>query len=250
VVRPSAAPNLADRSAVTIFSTKAQRIIQVPTIIRSAGSLMRITRLELRNFRCISHLVLENLPETIVLVSANGLGKSTILEAIAGAHDLVVPYHQEQYPFKEHWQGNSNTSTWPPHLRKPVRFGSEQATLAIEVQPNDHERVFLQKAGCPEELGKAEFVIEQGRYIKRSDINEAIKKLFEYHSPALGVGFLDYIQPIRYYANQVVGNINTAGSDNEVRSIVSSFHRGLGDTSKWSTLRSTNRKRLRRVVAG
>ena len=52
---------------------------------------MRITRLELANFRSIAHLVLDNLPDTVVLVSANGLGKSTILEAIAGAHDLVVP---------------------------------------------------------------------------------------------------------------------------------------------------------------
>src|SRR5947209_7850796 len=104
---------------------------------------MRITRLELQNFRSISHLVLENLPDTVVLVSANGMGKSTILEAIAGAHDLVVPYNQEQYPFREHWQGN-HTATWPPHLRKPVRFGSNQATLSIEVQPNEKERLFLQ----------------------------------------------------------------------------------------------------------
>jgi hypothetical protein len=198
---------------------------------------MRITRLELRNFRCISHLVLENLPDSIVLVSANGLGKSTILEAIAGAHDLVVPYHQEQYPFKEHWRGDQ-IPTWPPHLRKPVRFGSDQATLTIEVQPNEHELAFLQKAGVTDALGKAQFVIEDGRYIKRPEINQTIRRLFEFHSPTMGIGFLDYIAPIRYYPNQGVGNINAAGSDDEVRSIVSSFHRGWSDASKFSTLKT------------
>src|SRR5207237_1104065 len=78
---------------------------------------MRITRLELRNIRSISHLIFEDLPDTVVLVSPNGVGKSTILEAIAATHDLVVPYHTERYQFSESWQGTS-TPTWPPHLRR------------------------------------------------------------------------------------------------------------------------------------
>ena len=45
---------------------------------------MRVSRLELTNFRTFSHLVLEDIPEMVVLVSPNGLGKSSILEAIAG----------------------------------------------------------------------------------------------------------------------------------------------------------------------
>jgi predicted ATPase len=198
---------------------------------------MRITRLELHNFRSISHLVLEDLPETVVLVSANGLGKSTILEAIAGAHDLVVPYHQEQYPFRENWQG-SQALTWPPHLRKPMRFGSDQASVSIEVQPNQREQEFLRAAGVNESLGKARFVIEHGRYIKEPSVNDAIRKLFEFHPPTVGVGFLDYLPPIRYYPNLGVGDINTAGSDQQLRQVVSSFHRGWGDASKFSTLKT------------
>ena len=50
-------------------------------------NIMRIRKLELHNFRMFSHLVLENLPSFILLVSENGLGKSTILEAIAGIKD-------------------------------------------------------------------------------------------------------------------------------------------------------------------
>jgi AAA15 family ATPase/GTPase len=137
---------------------------------------MHITRLELHNFRCMSDLILENLPDTIALVSANGLGKSTILEAIIGAHDLVIPYHQDQYPFRENWKGYAGVPAWPSHLRKPVRFGQAQASLSIQIGPNDSERAFLKKIGIDEEIGKAEFVIEDGRYIKEASVNEAIRK--------------------------------------------------------------------------
>ncbi len=198
---------------------------------------MRIIRLELRNFRSISHLVLENLPETIVLISTNGLGKSTILEAVAGAHDLVVPYHQDEYQFRDSWQGQ-NFRTWPPHLRKPVRFNSNQASVAIEVQPNDLEKSYLHEAGIRETTGKAEFVVENGRFVKQFQVNDAIKKLFEYHSPANGIGFLDYVGPIRHYPNQGVGNINSAGSDSELRAMLASFHRPATDGSKFSTLKT------------
>ena len=108
------------------------------------------------------------------------LGKSTILEAIIGAHDLVVPYHQEQYPFRENWKGYT-VPTWPSHLRKPVRFGKKQASISIQVEPNDLERAFLKRLGTVEEIGEAEFVIEDGRYVKESSVNEAIRKLFEFH---------------------------------------------------------------------
>lgn len=66
---------------------------------------MRIRRLELTNFRTFGHAVFEDIPETVLLVSPNGRGKSSVLEAIAGAKDLVTPYHQDHYQFSE---------TWPP----------------------------------------------------------------------------------------------------------------------------------------
>src|SRR5260370_38952772 len=107
---------------------------------------MRITRLELTNFRSIAHLVLDNLHDTIVFVSANGLGKSTILEAIAGAHDLVVPYHQDHYPYQEQLRGD-NRQVWPPHLRRPGRFGTVETTVSIEVKANNEEHEILAEAG-------------------------------------------------------------------------------------------------------
>jgi predicted ATP-binding protein involved in virulence len=62
---------------------------------------MRIRRLELTNFRTFGHAVFEDIPDTVLLVSPNGRGKSSVLEAIAGAKDLVIPYHQDNYQFTE-----------------------------------------------------------------------------------------------------------------------------------------------------
>src|SRR5260370_12072415 len=167
---------------------------------------MRITRLELSNFRSISHLVLEDLPDTIVLVSTNGVGKSTILEAIAGAHDLVSPYHGGQYGFRENFRGATHPA-WPQHFRAPVRLGTNKAKLSIEVTPSEREREFLRNEAITDDLGRAAFVIEDGRYVTESTVNPAIRKLFEFHAPNLGLGYLDYIGPIRSYGSQVVGDI-------------------------------------------
>jgi hypothetical protein len=94
------------------------------------------------------------------------------------------------------------------------------------------------KSGINEAIGKATFIIENGRFIKKSEANGAIKKLFEFHSPNAGIGYLDYIAPIRFYPDQRVSDINSAGSDPLVRQIVSSFHRTWNDANKFSTLKT------------
>ena len=81
---------------------------------------MRIRRLELTNFRTFSHVVFEDIPDTVLLVSPNGLGKSSVLEAIAGAKDLVIPYHQDNYQFTQSWQQRS-VPVWPEHLPDPMK---------------------------------------------------------------------------------------------------------------------------------
>ncbi len=53
---------------------------------------MRITRLELTNYKCFEHLILDDLGEQVVLVGPNGCGKSTILEAIAVLKEYVGSY--------------------------------------------------------------------------------------------------------------------------------------------------------------
>jgi predicted ATPase len=199
---------------------------------------MRITRLELQNFRSFDRLLLEDIPDLILLVSPNGLGKSSVLEAIAGAKDLVAPYLHDSYPFAENWNGKQR-DLWPPHLRQPLRLGSDEARISIEVQPNTQEEAYIRTLDPEVELpGKAEFIIRPPRYIADKQMNQAIKLLFQYHSPGTGIGYLDYIPAIRFYPDQNVGDLNSASSDMITKQIISSFHRGLGGQGKFGTFKT------------
>ena len=55
---------------------------------------MRIKKLELTNYKCFEHLVLDELGDRVVLVGPNGCGKSAVLEAIAVMKDYVGTYNQ------------------------------------------------------------------------------------------------------------------------------------------------------------
>ena len=44
---------------------------------------MKIKRLEIKGYKSIEHLVLEDVPSLMVLAGANGAGKSNVVEALA-----------------------------------------------------------------------------------------------------------------------------------------------------------------------
>lgn len=53
-------------------------------VIRSAALLiMRIERIEIRNYRCLQRTVLADLPLMAVIVGANGAGKSTLFDVFS-----------------------------------------------------------------------------------------------------------------------------------------------------------------------
>lgn len=198
---------------------------------------MRVTRLELSNFRMFSHLVIENPPDMIVLVSPNGLGKSTILEAIAGTHELVSPYHQEHYPFRQAWQERS-ASYWPEHLPPPVRAGETRAEIKMEIEANERECTALVEHGIHERVGQVRFVIEDGRYVTEEEADEVVKWLFRYHTPSLGVGFFDYIKPVRFYRHRALGDFTQAFSDDRTKQVFMEFHRQSHEDDKFATFKS------------
>jgi predicted ATPase len=198
---------------------------------------MRITRLELKNFRTFGHALFENIPDTVVLVSPNGRGKSSILEAIAGVHDLVVPYHQDTYPFMMSWQ-QQHVPFWPNHLPEPVKIGERKAEVHIEVQATGQEIDYLQGHGIRQPIGIAHFVIEDRRYVATRQVDTTIQKLFQYHNPKDGIGFVDYIRPIRFYQNRPIGDFASDLSDNRTRQVFSEFYRPYNQHEKFASLKS------------
>ncbi len=198
---------------------------------------MRIRRLELTNFRTFGHAVFEDIPDTVLLVSPNGRGKSSVLEAIAGAKDLVVPYHTDNYEFRETWQ-QKNVPVWPSHLPAPVKIGERRAELRIEVEATGTDCDYLRAANITQTVGKAHFVIEDGRRITSQQADDTIKRLCHFHSLADGVGFIDYIRPIRFYMRRDIGNFSSEMADSHFRQSLGDFHRQVTDQQKYSGFKS------------
>lgn len=51
---------------------------------------MRLERIEVRNYRCLRHLVLADLPRMAVVIGANGAGKSTLFEVLGFVKESVT----------------------------------------------------------------------------------------------------------------------------------------------------------------
>jgi predicted ATPase len=182
-------------------------------------------------------MVLEDLPDILVLVSPNGRGKSSILEAIAGAHDLVTPYHRDDYEFHQHWQ-QRRVPVWPPHLAPPIKFGEPQAEIRLEVKATGAETEYLAKANITEPRGTATFVIEDGRHVTTLQANDTIKRLFQYHNPTDGVGFVDYIRPVRFYLGQQLGDFTRHFRDDQIKQVFMELHHPYNKHNKFSSLKS------------
>lgn len=198
---------------------------------------MRIRRLELINFRTFGHVVFEEIPDTVLLVSPNGRGKSSVLEAIAGAKDLVVPYYQDHYQFTETWQQRS-VPVWPQHLPDPVRIGERKAEIKLEIEATGADCDYLQSANVTNPVGKAHFVIEDGRRITSQSADDTMKRLCQFHSISEGVGFIDYIRSVRFYTKRDIGNFSSEMTDSHFRRNLGDFHRQITDQNKFGGFKS------------
>ena len=78
--RPTAAT-----AAQTVFQVAWTRFarFRLPEHNRKKGWKMKIKRLEIKGYKSIEHLVLEDVPSLMVLAGANGAGKSNVVEALA-----------------------------------------------------------------------------------------------------------------------------------------------------------------------
>ena len=186
---------------------------------------MRISRLELRNFRTFRHAVFENIPDTVLLVGPNGRGKSSILEAVAGAKEMVSPYKQDEYQLRVPWQ-QEYVSKWPQHLPDPVKIGQRRAEIKLTAEATGSDCSFLQESGVSDMTATAEFMIETGGHVVKQVVNETAKKLFRFHGLAAKVGFIDYLRANRSYTRRAIGNFSHDLQDEQFRTSFSDFSTG------------------------
>ena len=63
-----------------------------PTVMfdNTEEQLMRIEQIEIKNYRSFRHAVFEDLPPMVVVVGANGTGKSTLLDVFSFLKDALT----------------------------------------------------------------------------------------------------------------------------------------------------------------
>ena len=200
---------------------------RVPHHPPSHFTTMRITRLELRNFRTFGHAVFENIPDTVLLVGPNGRGKSSILEAIAGAKEIASPYQQDSYQLQVQLQRRM-VSKWPTHLPDPVKIGQRRAEIKLEVEATGTDCGYLRESGIAEMTAAVDLTVEAGGNVVEQTVNETAKNLFRFHGLAAKTGFVEYLRANRSYTRRAIGNFSKDLQDD-------TFRTGFGDFSKGVT---------------
>jgi ATPase subunit of ABC transporter with duplicated ATPase domains len=102
---------------------------------------MRITKLQLENYKCIQSITLDNLGGRVVLVGSNGSGKSAILETIAVLKEFVGTYHPTtQVYVRSLQQINKAAPAWPDGVPLPIRGNESAATVTAELELDETEK--------------------------------------------------------------------------------------------------------------
>ncbi|MEO8627711.1 MAG: hypothetical protein ABI612_06360 [Betaproteobacteria bacterium] len=199
---------------------------------------MRLKRIKLENIRTFQDAEASDIPDVALFVSPNGAGKSTIFEAVAGVREIVSPYHQPQYPHRAALKDREGR-IWPAHLRSPVTIGKSSGSIEIEIEASHEEAAILRERGIQDTVGTARVVLESPNWIVDSQATKVIEELFLFRSPSDGFGYLDYTQAVRAHQNLSTGNVTEAGTEAKVRNTFIDFHRGMGDTSKFSDFKTS-----------
>lgn len=92
---------------------------------------MKITSILIENFKSITNINISNLPNFVVIVGENGVGKTSIFDAIGFLKSFVGPYSPQDTTMTQQKMRQQN----------PIRVGATQMKIAIEIEPTtDEER--------------------------------------------------------------------------------------------------------------
>ncbi len=95
---------------------------------------MKITGIEIENFKSIKKLNLKDIPNLIIIAGPNGVGKTSILEAIRFVKSRLYPYHRQE----------SQLSDNPDYVNNMIRNGEEKAKIMLEITPTtEHEKKII-----------------------------------------------------------------------------------------------------------
>jgi AAA15 family ATPase/GTPase len=93
---------------------------------------LKIVSLHIENFKGITNIDISDLPNLVVIVGENGIGKTSIFEAVSFLKSFAGPYVSQ------------DTQLWQAKMQQqnPIRAGENQMRIMMEIQPTtDAERI-------------------------------------------------------------------------------------------------------------
>jgi AAA15 family ATPase/GTPase len=98
---------------------------------------LKIRSLFIRNFKAITKISFENIPDLIVLAGPNGCGKTSIFEAIRLIKAIIGPYHTSELP--------TIRSELQQNLKNLLRFNSPELEISMSIELSEDEIAYLRE---------------------------------------------------------------------------------------------------------
>jgi predicted ATPase len=166
---------------------------------------MRITKLELSDYKCFKHLVLDRLESRVVLVGPNGCGKSAVLEAISVLKEYAATYNLNELIYNRNIPIlNRHTASWPDQVPLPIRADRAAATITADFAFDEAEQAIVGNANSTISIR----IDRSGEVIRTAGVTEGVRKLFRHFDPASRIGVIDYISPHRTFPLQRVTTLD------------------------------------------
>lgn len=149
---------------------------------------MRLTKLYIENYKAISKIDISELPNFVVIVGENGVGKSSIFDAIAFAKNMISPYSVQD---TNYWQNRMK-------VKNPIMIGKKEMKISIHVEPTTDE----EKKTTGDKIAVAEISVsrdEHGQFLIQRNATNNAQLLLRSWGKEKGIGGFEYIPASRTY---------------------------------------------------
>jgi len=161
----------------------------------------------IKNFKNISNLLMENIPDLVVIAGPNGSGKTSIFEAIRVFKAAMGPYTNQDM--------NIIQQEVNRQLGNYVALDKEEATISISFELSSNEKSYLEKHGYDVEkeltetssLLQGTVTIKKSGGISPSSNSRSLSHLLSHFDPTDELGAIMYIPAFRDLPRGDIGNI-------------------------------------------
>jgi predicted ATPase len=159
---------------------------------------MKITELEIKNFRSLKNVHMTNIPDIVVLAGPNGVGKSSVLEAILCLKETLGSYYGG-------WQKKGVVCVDAPFAEISIKF---------KMYPEESAYLGIVSGACPltDELNGYIKIGKDGRQIE-SKCDQSLNTLLNLYDRLNypDVGIFEYLYANRLLRNKDLFNVNLGG---------------------------------------